>query len=255
MLTVLTVDAEISTLRIHISPVGFDVDRTVLPAIKTKADRVWLIVEKNKSKEDAGKFIEEIQMVLKKNKIGVKFADCDREDLFALIKVMKTIFNVERKNNLYVNVSTGSKIQAIACTMSCMMFQEFHPVAYYVVPEGYHTEKGKSKSQSWGMKELIKIPKHKIQLPDPLEIDALEIIVKYGKEITKKKLAVLAEEKNLIAPNLGTKSHDKAIYGYLDKKIIKPLEEKWKYIKVESRGKNRYISLTDEGKNAVKYLL
>jgi Family of unknown function (DUF6293) len=30
-------------LRVHVAPVGFEIDRIVLPAIKMRADRVWLI--------------------------------------------------------------------------------------------------------------------------------------------------------------------------------------------------------------------
>ena len=33
----------IDTLRVHIAPVGFEVDTIILPAISKKADRVWLI--------------------------------------------------------------------------------------------------------------------------------------------------------------------------------------------------------------------
>jgi hypothetical protein len=40
-------------LRVHIAPVGFEVDRIVIPAIQMKADRIWLITH-DKPKEDEG---------------------------------------------------------------------------------------------------------------------------------------------------------------------------------------------------------
>jgi hypothetical protein len=42
----------IDTLRIHIAPVGFEIDRIVLPAIRKKADRVWLITDNPSYQKD-----------------------------------------------------------------------------------------------------------------------------------------------------------------------------------------------------------
>ena len=40
----------------------------------------------------------------------------------------------------------------------------------------------------------------------------------------------------------------------LDKNIIQPLEE-WGFIKVEKVGRNRWISITEEGSNASEFLI
>jgi len=40
----------------------------------------------------------------------------------------------------------------------------------------------------------------------------------------------------------------------LDKNIIQPLEEQWKFIEVKKIGRNRWINLTQEGKNAIEFL-
>jgi predicted transcriptional regulator len=39
------------------------------------------------------------------------------------------------------------------------------------------------------------------------------------------------------------------------KKIIAPLENDWKFIKVEKVGRNRWIKITEEGKNAAEFLI
>ena len=46
-----------------------------------------------------------------------------------------------------------------------------------------------------------------------------------------------------------------ARFASLDKNIIQPLEEQWKFINVEKLGRNRWITLTHEGKNAMEFLL
>ena len=34
---------DIVNLRIHIAPVGFEIDRIIIPAVRMKADKVWLV--------------------------------------------------------------------------------------------------------------------------------------------------------------------------------------------------------------------
>jgi hypothetical protein len=40
----------------------------------------------------------------------------------------------------------------------------------------------------------------------------------------------------------------------LDKKLIQPLKNTWNFIEEEKIGKNRWISFTDDGKNASEFL-
>ena len=41
-------------LRVHIAPVGFEIDRVVIPAIKMKADKVYLLRHDNYSEDKSG---------------------------------------------------------------------------------------------------------------------------------------------------------------------------------------------------------
>jgi Family of unknown function (DUF6293) len=61
----------IDTLRIHIAPVGFEVDRIVMPAIKKKADRVWLITHNSQHEDKGNPFVESIEKKLKAEKYNV----------------------------------------------------------------------------------------------------------------------------------------------------------------------------------------
>ena len=53
-------------LRIHIAPVGFEVDRIVIPAKKMRADKVWLIGHSNLSVDKARPFLEKINSTTEK---------------------------------------------------------------------------------------------------------------------------------------------------------------------------------------------
>ena len=55
--------------RIHIAPVGFEVDRIVIPATVNKADKVYLLVHNKKNEDKAGPYIDRVISELKINKI------------------------------------------------------------------------------------------------------------------------------------------------------------------------------------------
>ena len=91
-----------------------------------------------------------------------------------------------------------------------------------------------------------------MQIPSQKLLDALEIIKK-EKSIKKSDLAKQCIEKELISVN-SRDNFDKAKFAALDKNIILPLKNVWGYIEEEKRGKNRLISLTEDGKLASEFL-
>jgi hypothetical protein len=151
----------IDTLRIHIAPVGFEVDRIVLPAIRKKADRVWLITEPTHQEDKGSPYAKSIARKLKESNIDCQQASADRVDLFDILRALRTIIMREKGNYILVNVSVGSKIQAIASMMACMMFKDMATIRpYYVVPERYNTVllDEKKNQETEGMKDIITLP-------------------------------------------------------------------------------------------------
>ena len=158
----------IDTLRVHIAPVGFEIDRIVLPAVRKKADRVWLITDKFSHQEDKGSpYAESIAKKLKASNIDCQQASADRIDLFDILRALRTIIFHEKGNHILVNVSVGSKIQAIASMMACMMFKDMATIKpYYVVPEKYtNLLEEKRNQETEGMKDIIALPEYKIEIP------------------------------------------------------------------------------------------
>jgi hypothetical protein len=97
--------AKIAKLRIHIAPVGYEIDRIVLPAKQEKADKVWLLLHENKSEDKAGPFISKITKQLEKLDIQVIKEYHDRRDLFKIIRAVKLI---------YVQPSRAPRVDATA---------------------------------------------------------------------------------------------------------------------------------------------
>ncbi len=253
-------------MRVHVAPVGFEIDRIVLPAIKMKADRIWLIAHNEPHTDKGDKFVKSIQSKLKDAGIECLQAHANRIDLFDILRALRTIVLQEKSNSILVNVSVGSKIQAIASMMACMMFKDIAMIKpYYVVPERYNSLYTKEERQETeGIKDIIGLPEYKIEIPNDKLIRCLDIInKKVDGKITKRELKDLAREHNLIRvyfddnKKKGSKRareySDQAAYMALNKNLIEPLLD-WRFITESKIGSHHIVSLTDDGKHALTFL-
>ena len=253
MQTIDTIMSNIVNLRVHIAPVGFEIDRIAIPATQMKADRVWLLMHADPAKDRALGYMEKIRALLKKEKIDVNLAYTDRFDLFKILRAVREIVEKEKDNDIFINCSSGSKIQAIACMMACMMFQgKTKLTPYYAEPQSYASVKGKQLSS--GLKKVVKLPAYEIHTPKQSLVQALKIIHEHGGKITKKEMAKLADEKRLIVVNAKEENLQQARFASLDKNIIQPLLNEWKFVEVERVGRTRWIKMTQEGLGAVEFL-
>jgi len=243
---------EIPNLRVHIAPVGYEIDRVVLPAKKLRADKVILLVHDNPSEDRATKFYEKISSELEKVNIEVSTEYHDRLDLFQIIKTVKNLIRQESGNIVSVNLASGSKVQAIGCMMASMMFNDDKNVnPFYVEAKEYLGFSGKPISK--GIKDIEYIPTYEIQKPEERHIKALKIVVDNDGKISKKDMARLAVEQKLIVVNAENKSQ--ATFASLDKNIISVLENQWGFVKVSKIGRTRWIEITEEGRHAAEFLI
>ena len=255
MHTIDTIMKNIVNFRVHIAPVGFEVDRIVIPATTQKADKVWLIAHDNVSEDKAAKYREKIEKELEQKGIKTEVAYANRLRLFPIIKTVTDIILKERKNDVYVNVASGSKIHAIGCMMACMMFddrEKIHP--FYAQAEKYPEYDG-TLQQTYGVAEVYPLPTYRIGTPKPELIKAMSIIKKAGGRIQKKKMAEEAEKSNIITVNARKQNFTQARFASLDKNIVQPLVDTWGFVEVEKIGRNRWLKLTEDGNYATEFLL
>ena len=245
----------IMKLRVHIAPVGFEIDRIVVPAIKMRADKVWLIGHNNLSEDKARAFLDKIKKTLEKKNIEVKEETADRYRLFDIVKTVKEIIFEEKDNDVYLNVASGSKIHAVGMMMATMIFDDRsnqHP--FYAQAKEYHHTKI-SEPQTSGIEAIHDLPTYRIQTPAKKHLEALRILVENGGKLRKKEMAEIAEKQKIIVINAEPGNHSQARFASLDKNVISPLENEWKYIKTEKVGRNRWINLTEEGIWASEFLI
>ena len=72
--------------------------------------------------------------------------------------------------------------------------------------------------------------------------------------MTKKEMAEIAEEQEIILINSEEKNHSQARFASLDKNIIQPLVDEWNFVEIEKIGRNRWIKITQEGIDASEFL-
>ena len=255
MHTVDTIMKDIVNLRVHIAPVGFEIDRIIIPAVRMKADKVWLIAHDNVAEDKASKYRQKIEKELEKKGIKTEITYANRLMLFPIIKAVTEIIFKERKNDIYINVATGSKIHAIGCMMACMLFddrEKIHP--FYAQAEKYPEYDGK-KQQTYGVADIHSLPTYRIGTPKWELLEAMKIIKNANGRIQKKKMAEEAEKSGLITINAKKQNFTQARFASLDKNIVQPLVDTWGFVEVEKIGRNRWLKLTEDGNYAAEFLL
>jgi Family of unknown function (DUF6293) len=162
--------------------------------------------------------------------IECKKAKANRTDLFDILRAFHQIILEEKSNSIFVNVSVGSKIQAIASMMACMMFKDVVTIKpYYVVPKDY-TILPQKEQQTEGMDKIIPLPDYRIEIPNKKLVKCLELIDNHdGGKVSKKRLKNIAIQNKLIHERgrENTRSNEyseQAGFMALNKTLIEPLK-------------------------------
>jgi len=246
--------------RIHIAPVGFEVDRIVMPAIELEADKVYLLVHNNKLEDKAGEYIQRVIKELKAQKIETEKVFANWRDVESITKEARKLFLSLSDNDIYVNIASGSKNHAIALDRAIMTLEDQTNIKeYYAESESYEGFKPGKYQLSKGVREIKEIPKRKMVLPGDRLLAAMIIIRDYNqnqpgtcirgckkahkhvkKKIKKKHLAEACVENNIL-PAAGN------ILTSLDKNIIQKLYNEWDFIEIEKIGQSYYVGLSDSG--------
>jgi hypothetical protein len=239
--------------------VGFEVDRIVLPARQMRADRVWLLNHDRPEEDKGNPFIPQVEKKLKDSNIECKKTQANRTDLFDNLRAIHHIVLEEKSNSIRVNVSVGSNIQAFASMMACMMFKDIVAIKqYYVVPKKYSIIP-QQKQETEGMDKIIPLPDYKIEIPSKKLVKCLELINDHvGGKVSKKKLKDIAIQNKLIHEHsreerTADEYTEQAGFMALNKTLIEPLRS-WRFITVEKVGSHHFVSLTNEGSDALRFL-
>jgi len=232
-----------SKLRVHVATVDHHVERIVEPMIKLRADKAYLLTFSEN--DSALEFLKKTKTILKKHNIATQIVYVDIWDLMACVSKIRSILQDEKKNQVFFNVSTGTKISAISSMLACMLW-DCEP--YYAKTE-YSKIKISKKSLPEKITAIVTIPTYKMITPKLEFLQVLKILRKNGGKIKKKYLIEELKKLELIF-SMDAKTLSKpAEHGQL-KTILEPMI-KMEYVNVENVGRNSFVSITIQGENTL----
>ena len=237
------------TDRVHVVAHGWEVARVVDPLYELKADKIVLILPHNEA------FIADFEYEMlddleANDRIDVETRTANLYDLDSALQTITQAVKDHEDDEVYINVSTGTQIAAIAGMMAAQT-SDATPFYVQITPDN------PDESEVWTPDEPIfstsgeitELPVFELQGPSAEQLQILGFL--HGNDgVTKKELIEHAEEAELpFIMNTEAKS-DEGRYRVLDSHIITPLTEN-EYIVVEKAGREKQVSITQRGIDAL----
>lgn len=241
--------------RVHIAAVGFEVDRVAGPIIQMRADQAVLVANEERS-DLAGSFRSQIVGLLRKAGIEPRVVRAPIFDLYSTTEGILGVIREHKKDRVFVNVSSGSKVQALSGYIASMLARAegIEAEAYYAEPLNYAPMRDKPLSS--GFKSAFYLPPLTLRIPTAIQQQAMRILGQGP--LPKLSLSIqLAEAGFLDSSRLGRDGRPRdpasrvSLQSALDNIVIRPLRD-WGFIATTRRGTRIIVSLTESGEQSLK---
>lgn len=250
--------------RVHVMPVGHEYDRVVEPAKDYRADLVVLIGHKHNDEQGQDCWQDVVEGLTDEN-IEFQEKRCDIFDLYDSLATITEIIANHGNDDVYVNVSSGSKITAIAGMIASMVMNSR---AYYVQAEKYSSrpetlddienlprekleELARGPFIPEGIAKATELPRYPIDAPDKDQVTVMEFIQRWSDTHgppTKGEIIYFANHANLSF--IKGDVEEKGRYRLLDTNILDPLKER-EWVEITKQGRNKVVSLSENGEAAL----
>jgi len=247
---------------VHIVPLGFEIDRAVVPFEKFPANRVYLLVTPEEpdypeEKKEQLHCLNEVVRKLKEKKIEVITMEVDCFDIKELMNTVSSLIlqEKEKKNVVYVNMSAGGKLSAVGASLAAMAH---NAKVYYASASGY--SKTDQDRKQHGLAICLKpegmiLENFQIKLPEEAGKIVLTSIWQNNKKsmnteeiltlLISKGIEIFVDEKKARSREEQRRVQQKNRVN-LNKNVLDKLERN-DYIKREKIGRLNKISLTESG--------
>lgn len=241
--------------RIHVAPVGFEVERITEPILSDRADRVYLLT---RSERDAAQpFVDAVVRRLRAAPwpVDVQVTPTEIWDVFGALGAFRQIFESERRLDRHdasvvpirVNVSTGTKITSIAGTLSCMLWKG-EPYYVRVSRSWYSNRTPRVRPVNDVVSGIDPVGVYELRAPGSELVEVLDALDRRGGALRKRELL---RELGLDATGLeGGGLTPQAQHGRLRRRL-EPLEQRWGFVRIEGTGPRGRVRLTEQGKVAL----
>jgi len=233
--------------RVHIVPLGYEYERVTIPAIRMRADRVYLIYHEGDDPDERPGYYEDIHDDLRTAGVDVDDDNvCNIFDLYDTLRTVAELIQSNREHEVYVNLATGGKVTAIAGMIACMVTSGAEPI--YVSASEYGQDKEIPVAKD--VTSISRLPTYPIQAPSRAPLKLLQYIINEG-PVTKQECIEFAVAAG-IDPLADHEGDDiRGLYRLLDSHFLDSLQEDG-YIETYKKGRNKYVEATEEGKNTLE---
>lgn len=233
-----------SQLRVHVATIDHHIERITEPLINLRADKAYIVTYGEK--DAAVEFLKKTKSILKRHRIPFEVVFVDLWDLMACVEKFRDIIMKEKENQMFFNVSAGTKISCMSAMLSCMIW---NCQPYYAKPD-YSEIRMPKKLVVEEIKEIVSMPIYKMILPKSEYLAILTILKQNNGSEKKREIIDKLKELEIIQP-AGTQDLSKpAEHGQL-KTLLDPMI-KMGYVTVESVGRNSIVTITPQGENTLK---
>jgi uncharacterized protein DUF6293 len=237
-------------LRIEVAPVGYYIDRVVEPIRRHNADRVYLIRARSPEADLAAPFRNRVLEQLRHWKPNLEILSV-RTDVWNLESAVETFSSiiheeVRNGNSVWVNLSTGSKLEAVAAAIACMA-QGATP--FYVQMESYNRPDVKVPLAE-GVHSIDVVPTFNLSPPTPPGLAVLGLLDENRAGLAKKDLLAGLTEAGFIPPESSDRTVQ-ARYARLQV-VLQPLTAPPPLATVRGSRRSTRVQITDRGRLALK---
>jgi hypothetical protein len=241
--------------RIHLAPVGFEVERVVEPVLADRADRVYLVTRDG---DDAARpFLEEVERRLSRARWPVEVALVPTPiwDVFGTLGVYRQLFESEQRTDrnandvvpIRVNVSTGTKITAIAGTLACMLWRG-EPYYVQVSRAWYSGLTPKVRPVNDVVRSVDPVSVYELRAPTKELVEVIEALAAAGGSLRKRDLI---RALGLDQPVDGGRAPSPQAQHSRLRLRLGPLEAKWGFVAADDTGGRGRVRLTPQGRLAL----
>jgi len=237
-----------SPKRIHIAPLGYEKERIYQPIIDEEADKVVLLThEADEEDEQAIDCRTAVEKALNDAEIEFELRECNFFTLEVALAEFQSLIQRYQGDSVYINISTGSKITAIAGMLACMISGG---TPYYVKPEDY----GET-TVSKGVKDTFAVAAYPIDPPERETAQVLQFIKSRNEEegkVIKGDLNQFVSDEGLGSVSELDRENSDDIYDIVQKEFIEPLKKNG-LIQVQRLGTEKRLTLTEQGEQMLDF--
>jgi hypothetical protein len=246
---------------VHIIPLASEIDMAVKPFDKMRANKVYLLHTKFVSKGFSPKgreyFLQEVKKRLEEKNIEVIIVESKLSDPLPLLSTISNIIVQEKKENnlVYVNMSASGKLTAVASIFAAM----HHDVkVYYVYADGGYS-KNEEELLEHGLSIVNELKYYiltNFTIDIPTGAKSVFLTELYKKEkMTTNDIIKMIKDNRLqgfedLNESIGGKQRTSSnVLVRINRGLLDELKHNG-YIRIEKRGRNNIIIITDKGKYA-----